>query len=52
MRWPQVTARTVADLTLRSDAGTYVFDLVLEVFENGEPLARREWHSIVARKLQ
>ena len=27
VRWPQVTARTVADLTLRSDAGTYVFDL-------------------------
>ena len=52
VRWPQVTARTVADLTLRSDAGTYVFDLMLEVFENGEPLARREWHSTVARKLQ
>ncbi len=50
--WPQVTARAIADLTLRSDADTYVFDLRLEVFENGEPLAQREWHHTVARKLQ
>ena len=50
--WPEVTARAVANLTLRSDAETYTFDLRLEVFENGEPLAQREWHRVVPRKLQ
>jgi hypothetical protein len=52
VRWPQVTARTIADLTLRSDSETYRFDLTLEVLENGERLARREWHCTVPRKLQ
>jgi predicted acyl esterase len=52
VRWPQVTARTIADLTLRSDPESYRFDLTLEVFENGERLSSREWHRTVPRKLQ
>jgi predicted acyl esterase len=52
VRWPEVAARTIADLTLRSDPETYTFDLRLDVFENGRLLAQREWHRIVPRTLQ
>jgi hypothetical protein len=31
---------------------SYVFELRLEVFENGSPLAQREWQRTVPRKLQ
>jgi hypothetical protein len=47
-----VTARSVARLELRSDPSAYVFDLVLEVYENGEPLATRRWETVTQRKLQ
>ena len=41
--WPEVTARAVAHLVLRSDETTYRFDLTLDVFEDGRPLATRRW---------
>lgn len=50
--WPEVTARTVAHVELRSDAETYMFDLRLDVYENGELLRTRAWQSVTPRKLQ
>ena len=50
--WPEVTARSVADLTLRSNAESYSFDLRLDVYENGELLRTRAWQSVTPRKLQ
>ena len=50
--WPEVTARTVAHVELRSDAETYTFDLRLDVYENGELLRTRTWQSVTPRKLQ
>ena len=50
--WPEVTARTVAHVELRSDAETYIFDLRLDVYENGELLRTRTWQSVTPRKLQ
>ena len=50
--WPEVTARAVARLVLRSDETTYRFDLTLEVFEDGRPLATRSWQRETPRALQ
>jgi predicted acyl esterase len=50
--WPEVTARSVAQVELRSDAETYTFDLRLDVYENGELLRTRTWQSATPRKLQ
>ena len=50
--WPEVTARSVANVELRSDAETYMFDLRLDVYENGELLRTRTWQSVTPRKLQ
>jgi hypothetical protein len=50
--WPEVTARAVARLELRSDAASYLFDLALEVFENDRPIASRRWERVVPRMLQ
>lgn len=50
--WPEVTARARARLELRSDPSTYRFDLSLDVFEDGEPIASRRWERVVPRKLQ
>jgi uncharacterized protein len=50
--WPEVTARALAHLVLRSDPATYHFDLTLDVFEDGRPLATRRWEQVVPRKLQ
>lgn len=50
--WPEVTARTVAHVELRSDAETYTFDLRLDVYENGGLLRTRTWQSVAPRKLQ
>ena len=50
--WPEVTARSVANVELRSDAETYVFDLRLDVYENGQLLRTRTWQSVTPRKLQ
>jgi hypothetical protein len=50
--FPEVTARAVARLVLRSDATTYALDLDLDVFENGEPIASRNWAAVTPRKLQ
>ncbi len=50
--WPELTARTVARLGLRSDPATWNFDLTLEVFENGEPIASRHWQAVTPRALQ
>jgi uncharacterized protein len=50
--WPEVTARTVAHVELRSDAETYTFDLRLDVYENGELLRTRTWQAVTPRMLQ
>ena len=50
--WPEVAARSVASVELRSDAETYTFDLRLDVFENGEPLTTRRWRTVTPRRLQ
>ena len=50
--WPEVTARARARLELRSDPTTYRFDLTLDVFEDGDPIASRRWERTVPRKLQ
>ncbi|MGZ4125754.1 MAG: CocE/NonD family hydrolase [Actinomycetota bacterium] len=50
--WPEVTARARARLELRSDPTRYLFDLGLEVYENGELLRERHWERVVPRKLQ
>ena len=52
VEWPEVTARARARLELRSDPATYRFDLTLDVFEDGEPIASRRWERTVPRKLQ
>ena len=49
--WPEVTARSVANVKLRSDAETYTFDLRLDVYENGELLRTRTWRSATPRGL-
>ena len=49
--WPEVTARSVANVKLRSDAETYTFDLRLDVYENGELLRTRTWRSETPRGL-
>ena len=49
---PEVTARAVARLVLRSDETTYRFDLTLDVFEDGRPLATRRWQRQTPRRLQ
>lgn len=50
--WPEVTARSIAEVTLRSTAESYTFDLRLDVYENGELLRTRTWQSVTRRKLQ
>jgi hypothetical protein len=50
--WPEVTARAVARLVLRSDETTYRFDLTLDVFEDGRPLKTRTWQIETPRALQ
>ena len=52
VEWPEVTARAVARLVLRTDPETWFFDLALEVYENGEPIRERRWQSTVPRLLQ
>jgi putative CocE/NonD family hydrolase len=52
IEWPEVTARAVAELHLRSDAEHYMYDLELRVFENGNPIATRNWRVEVPRLLQ
>ena len=49
--WPEVTARAVARVELRSDAERFWFDLRLDVFEDGEPLRTRTWRSDTPRGL-
>jgi len=49
--WPDVTARAVARVELRSDAERFLFDLRLDVFEDGEPLRTRTWRSDTPRGL-
>ena len=49
---PEVTARAVARLVLRSDESTYRFDLTLDVFEDGRPLKTRSWQMETPRRLQ
>lgn len=50
--WPEVKARARARLLLTSDTSTYDFALVLEVWENDELVATRNWHTVTPRKLQ
>ena len=52
VEWPEVTARAIARLVLRSDATSYHFDLELEVFEDAQLLARRRWETVTPRLLQ
>jgi hypothetical protein len=52
LRWPEATVRTESRGTLRSDAATWYLELELDVFENGEPIARRRWERQVPRALQ
>jgi predicted acyl esterase len=52
VEYAEVTARAKARLVLRSDPTTYMFDLALQVFENGELLRERHWEKTVPRKLQ
>ncbi len=52
IEWPEVTARALARLTLRTDAETWFFDLGLQVFENGDLLRERRWQSQTPRLLQ
>jgi predicted acyl esterase len=49
--WPEVTARAVARVELRSDAESFAFDLRLDVYENGAPLRTRRWESSRPRGL-
>ncbi len=49
--WPEVTARAVAQLELRSDADAFAFDLRLDVHEDGELLRTRTWRSATPRGL-
>jgi hypothetical protein len=50
--WPQVTARSIARVQLRSDPANYVFDLKLEAHENGVLLASRRWSRVAPRREQ
>jgi hypothetical protein len=52
IEWPEVTARAIAELHFRSDAEQYLYDLELRVFENGDPIATRNWRIEVPRLLQ
>jgi hypothetical protein len=48
----EVTARAKARLELKSDATTYFFDLVLQVYENDELIRERRWRRETPRLLQ
>lgn len=50
--WPEVTARAHSRLRLTSEATTYAFDLDLDVYQDGEPIRSRHWHTVTTRKLQ
>lgn len=52
LRWPEATVRCESRGTLRSDAGNWYLELELDVFENGELIARRRWERQVPRALQ
>lgn len=52
IRWPEVTARAIAVLELRSDAARYEFDLRLDVFDDDVAFATRRWRRTVPRRLQ
>jgi hypothetical protein len=43
--WPEVTARAIARVELRSNSERFGFDLRLDVFEDGVPLRTRTWRS-------
>jgi predicted acyl esterase len=49
--WPEVTARAVARVELRSDADRFGLDLRLDVYENGGLLRTRIWRSETPRGL-
>jgi hypothetical protein len=48
----EVTARAKARLELKSDATTYFFDLVLQVYEDDELIRERRWRRETPRLLQ
>jgi uncharacterized protein len=52
IEWPQVTARSIARVRLRSDPANYFFDLELETHENGALLASRRWSRVAPRREQ
>lgn len=43
IRWPEVTARTEANLSVRSDGDRFEVEITLDVFDGAELLTRREW---------
>jgi predicted acyl esterase len=52
LSWPEVTARTESRGTLRTDRDAWYLDLELDVYEDGEAIARRRWERRVPRHLQ
>jgi hypothetical protein len=50
--WPEVSVRTEAEGSLRTDAETYRLELELVVREDGEEIARRRWEREIPRHLQ
>jgi len=52
LAWPDVTVRSEARGTLRTDRDTWFLELALDVYEGGELLRQRRWERTAARHLQ
>lgn len=49
VRWPDVSVRTEASLSVRSDADHFAVEILLTVHEDETEIARRRWESTVPR---
>ncbi len=52
LSWPDVTVRTEATGSLRTDQRTWFLELTLDVFEDGELIGQRRWERSAPRHLQ
>ena len=50
VRWPEVTVRTEARLSVRSDGDRFDVEITLDVFDGDDLLARREWTRSLPRR--
>jgi hypothetical protein len=51
MEWPGVKATVTADLRIIGEADCFDFDLKVDVFENDDLLAHKEWRERIPRQL-